>query len=435
MDMFNKILYIIKRNSGRGKCNLKQERGFTLVEVVVAMVIISIISLALVSGTTTAVNVLKANRAKTLSAAVASEKLELIKCLSYEDIAITGTPVWDAWEAAHPELFNNDYTIDYDITWVDGVDSYMQVEISVSKEPMGSPVIVISQIYPPKGSGGEIDEHPPPEDLTIEYDLGSGGDREIRLVWEAPDTEELEIEVDLYNVYRDDIFLGFASKGFEFYTDQPGDDDVYSYYVTAVYDDDDGVESDPSNEVTTGTEIEYNPPQNLAIAGYENSGSERIVHLDWEAPDTELTVVEYAVYRDGVEIDRTADIIYQDQIGEVNYTYYVTAVYEGGIESDPSNEEVTTGTEIEYNPPQNLQITGYTGSRNSREVNLSWEAPDTELTVVEYVVYRDGVEIDRTPDTIFQNRIRKKNYTFYVTAIYEGDIESDPSNEVTTIPE
>lgn len=84
--MFNKIFYFIKRNSSRGNCNLKQEKGFSLVEAIIAIVIISIITLVLVSSTTTAVNVLKINRTKTLSLAVASEKLELIKCMDYEDI-------------------------------------------------------------------------------------------------------------------------------------------------------------------------------------------------------------------------------------------------------------------------------------------------------------------------------------------------------------
>ena len=84
--MFNKILYFIKRNISKEKYTLKQEKGFSLVEVIVATVIISIITLVLVSGTVTAVNVLKINMAKTVSSAVASEKLELIKCMNYEDI-------------------------------------------------------------------------------------------------------------------------------------------------------------------------------------------------------------------------------------------------------------------------------------------------------------------------------------------------------------
>lgn len=67
--MFNKIFYFIKRNSNRGNCTLKQEKGFSLVEVIVAIVIISIITVVLINGTIMAVNVSKMNRAKTLSSA------------------------------------------------------------------------------------------------------------------------------------------------------------------------------------------------------------------------------------------------------------------------------------------------------------------------------------------------------------------------------
>lgn len=67
--MFNKIFYLVKRNSNRGNCTLKQEKGFSLVEVIVAIVIISIITVVLINGTIMAVNVSKMNRAKTLSSA------------------------------------------------------------------------------------------------------------------------------------------------------------------------------------------------------------------------------------------------------------------------------------------------------------------------------------------------------------------------------
>jgi|GEM_PF-2560266 len=56
--MFNKIFYFIKRSTSRGKCTLKQEKGISLVEVIVAILIISIITVVLINGTMTAVNVL-----------------------------------------------------------------------------------------------------------------------------------------------------------------------------------------------------------------------------------------------------------------------------------------------------------------------------------------------------------------------------------------
>ena len=415
--MFNKIFYFIKRNISRGNCTLKQEKGFSLVEVIVAILIISIVTLILVNGTIMAVNVSKMNRTKTLSSAVASEKLELIKCLDYEDIknCIGGVD-----PLVFPELFDDEYIIDYEITWADGVDSYIQVKISVSKEPMGKSVSVITQIYPLEGPEGEGVEYPPPQNLQITGYSGAEATRTVYLAWEAPaDTELVIVE---YVVYRDGVEIDRTTD--TIYQDQIGEVD-HTFYVTAIYEGD--IESNRSNKVTTGNP----PPQNLQIIGYSGAEATRTVHLAWEEPDTELVIVEYVVYRDGVEIDRTTDTIYQDQIGEVNYTFYVTAIYEGDIESDPSNE-VTTVIEIEYPPPQNLYIAGYEGGGNNRKVNLAWDAPDTQLVVIEYVVYRGGLEIGRTSNTSYQNKIGKNNYTFYVTAIYEGGIESEPSNEVTT---
>jgi len=88
--------------------------------------------------------------------------------------------------------------------------------------------------------------------------------------------------------------------------------------------------------------------------------------------------------------------------------------------------------EAEYPPPQNLNIEGFTGSGADRTVNLAWEAPDTELTVTNYIVYRNGEELKDTADTEYQDVIGNSDYDFYVTAIYEGDIESGPTNTVNT---
>lgn len=339
--MFNKIFYFIKKNISRGKCTLKQEKGFSLVEVIIAIVVISIVTLVLVSGTMTAVNVLKINKAKTLSSAVASEKLELIKCLDYEDIVITGVPPTSEWadwlsDPENSELFDDDYTIVYDVTWVDGEDSYKQVKIEVSKEPMGKPISVISHIYPIGEAEGESAEYPSPLYLVIEDDSGSGLGRDIKLVWEAP---VAEFGIHHYNIYRDDEATPFAGPSSTSYTDSyVGDNNVHSYYVTAVYSD--GGVSGKSNEVTT----EY-----LRITEYKLGGPNRRVYLAWgEAPDTGLEFVEFVVYKidmDDVEISSVSvgfDTSYDDEIGTYYYyTYYVTVVYEGGVVGYTSNEVFT----------------------------------------------------------------------------------------------
>jgi prepilin-type N-terminal cleavage/methylation domain-containing protein len=333
--MFNKIFYFIKKSSSRRKCTLKQEKGFSLVEVIVAIVIISIITVVLVRGTITAVTVSKMNRAKTLSSAVASEKLELIKCMDYEKIEIKAESLdWEGWKSDHPELFEVGYDIDYEITWVDGVkDSYKQVEISVYKENMNmKSVSVITYIYPLKGPEEEI-EHPAPLNLNIKDDSGSGWLRSIVLEWEAPELDpDSGLVISKYNIYRDNAAYPIASKTTTSYTDSlVGDNEVHSYYVTAVYND--GVVSGKSNKVTT----EY-----LRITGYSGAGPNRTVYLAWgKAPDIGVKFIKFVVYKDGGKYTELTDQWYSDKIGKNNYTYYVTAIYEGGIESDPSNEVTT----------------------------------------------------------------------------------------------
>jgi len=89
-------------------------------------------------------------------------------------------------------------------------------------------------------------------------------------------------------------------------------------------------------------------------------------------------------------------------------------------------------SEEKYPPPQNLYIAGFTGTGADRAVRLTWEAPDTENTIIQFVVYRNGDEIARTASTEYQSVIGNTDYNFYITAIYEGEIESNPGNAVNT---
>jgi len=129
------------------------------------------------------------------------------------------------------------------------------------------------------------------------------------------------------------------------------------------------------------------------------------------------------------------------KIGTARHSYYFNAVIVLVLilslnlllaACKPSNSQDTGLIEAEYPPPQNLFITGFSGSGSERTVDLAWDAPDTGLTIITYAVYRNGVEADRTASTNYQNIIGDKNYDLYVTAIYTGDIESSPSNMVNT---
>jgi len=429
INIFKNFYFLNQRNSSRIKALFKQESGFTLIEVIIALLVISIITVVLVRGTMVSVDAVQIDKAKTQSLAVANEKMELLKNMEYEDVELVkeGDSGYDSWLDDHPELKEDGYDIDYEITWVGGEEnSYKQVKLTISGEPMNTPVNLITQIYSlgEQESTGE-DEHPAPVNLAIEYDTGSGGGREIKLVWEAPDTE---IEIDKYNVYMDGALEGNSFT--ELYLCYPGDDDNHSFYVTAVYTDE--IESDPSNTVSTEIEIEHPAPVNLAIEYDTGSGGGREIKLVWEAPDTEIEIDKYNVYMDGALEGNSFTELYLCYPGDDdNHSFYVTAVYTDEIESDPSNT-VSTEIGVEHPPPQNLSITGYSGGGNNIIVNIAWDAPDTPLSIDHYEVYRNGIEVGTTTDTIFSNKIGKDNYTFFIIAVYEDEMESEPSNEVTT---
>jgi prepilin-type N-terminal cleavage/methylation domain-containing protein len=342
--MFKKFYFLNRRNRGRLKTLFKQESGLTLIEVIIALLIIAVITVVLVRGTIVSVDALQVDRTKTMSLAVANEKLELLKNMEYDDIKLLkeedGTP-YDEWLEDHPELTEEDYDIEYSITWVDGEEySYKQVELTIFKEPMKMPVKIITQVYPAEGEHGfDEDKYPSPENLLIEYDTGISippSAREIKLVWDAPDTE---LEIDRYHIYIDGVFLDNSYT--ESYFCYPGNNYNHSFCVTAFYAE--GIESDASNTVTTELEIVYTPPQNLQITEYSGGGMAYKVYLAWEEPELPtLMVIEYNIYRDTIWIDSTTDLTFQNTIGKDDYTFYVTAKYEDFTESEPSNEVTTT---------------------------------------------------------------------------------------------
>ena len=218
------------------------EDGFTLVEVLIAILIIGIITGVLLQGTMVAIRTLKLNKAKTGATAVANEKIELIRAMNYNNIDITSLN--PNWMAENPGLLKEGYNIDIDVSWVYGeIDSYKQLAVTVFKEPMNMSVEVVTQLHP-GGSVENISAYPPPLNLIIGYDIVEGGNREIQLSWTAPDTG---YTVDKYKVYRDSEHIGDALT--EMFIDHPGASPTFIFYVTTLYGD--GTESVKSNELTT----------------------------------------------------------------------------------------------------------------------------------------------------------------------------------------
>jgi type II secretory pathway pseudopilin PulG len=339
IDLINNIITRIRRRS-------EKENGMTLVEVVVAFFIIAIISTVLIRGTITAVNTVRINKSKTEALAVANEKMEILKSLDYDSVLINygeGSSGNEGWTDSYTHLDNDVFNINYYISWAYGeVGASKHIKVSVSGDELNVPVEVVTQLYPPAGeeaTGGNI--YPPAEDLVVQSDEIVEGSREVVLTWTAPDTERPIIR---YNVYRDDILI--ASALTVYYSDTLPDSNMYTYHITVTYEG--SIESVPSNSISTGTPFSYPEPVNFIITGYTyGDDSERVVQLAWEAPITELVLIGYAVYRDDVEVGTTTfDVLtFENLIGELNYTFYVTALYEGDEfgynESGPSNVQTT----------------------------------------------------------------------------------------------
>ncbi len=125
------------------------------------------------------------------------------------------------------------------------------------------------------------------------------------------------------------------------YMDENLNSGQYTYFLEAVYDV--GI-SEPTESVVVNIELPV--PENLSY-----SISDGDVILDWDTAGTGMNVTGYNVYRDDMVIATTEEETYTDDtvvIGEL-YTYYVTALYEGGYESGASNEvvvEVTSADDL-----------------------------------------------------------------------------------------
>jgi flagellar hook assembly protein FlgD len=135
---------------------------------------------------------------------------------------------------------------------------------------------------------------------------------------------------------------------------------------------------------------------------------------------------------------------FDDNLENGTYVYKVTAIYDGGEESDFSNTgTVTIDVVIVFNPPHSLEARAGDGV-----VNLQWSAPKEHEMSAEplnkYNIYRNDVRIVAKWDSLTYTDtsvINGTTYTYKVTALYEDDegveeyIASIPSNTATATPQ
>jgi len=220
-------------------------RGYTLIEVLVAFLIIALISIGLIQTTVVNTRATSLNNAKTEAMALLNSEIEEIRLRSYDDIGIDGATGGDPVGELEGETVVGDYTITREVTWVEGEYSYKQVEVKAESDRLSREVTLVTQVYPVFGEGGApLEAYPAPENLEVEFNYTILFWRYIGLNWDAPDAAN---PIDYYNIYRNG---SLRTTSYTTRADDTGSRwSTYTYYVTAVYED--ATESDWSNVVTT----------------------------------------------------------------------------------------------------------------------------------------------------------------------------------------
>jgi prepilin-type N-terminal cleavage/methylation domain-containing protein len=275
--------YIIKKKA-------KENKGFTLVEALIAIIILAIVSVLMVQGVKMARTAYSSNNIKTEASAMANREIEKIRSMGFDNIPIETITV--------PADING-FTIFRSISLVPNSNSKIkQVKIIVSNPSLVTSVKIVTEITPLEmniAAGSTTSsstttttipattttvpattttvpattttvpattttvpattttavQYPAPYDLVVLSDkLDKNGYRTVILRWQKPLNTTGTIK---YNVYRNDVIINtFSSVDSTLqYTNtnfSKRDRNPYKYYIKAVYS---GIESLKSNEVTT----------------------------------------------------------------------------------------------------------------------------------------------------------------------------------------
>ena len=125
------------------------------------------------------------------------------------------------------------------------------------------------------------------------------------------------------------------------------------------------------------------------------------VTLTWTASTDNIAVTEYIVYRNGVEIGRATDPTYVVPTpAEGDHWYQVRAVDAAGNESFMTPSTMVTIVGADTSPPTTPTDLVGTVEANG-DVTLTWTASTDDVGVVDYVVYRNGVEIAIATDPTY----------------------------------
>lgn len=165
--------------------------------------------------------------------------------------------------------------------------------------------------------------------------------------------------------------------------------------------------------------------------------SEKSASFSWDAnPTTDaLPVKSYKIFRDGkaiIDVDgSTLTFTDTNVISGKTYSYYICAIDTSGNSSLPSTSiEVTIPSDGSGHTPPTAPQNLHTMSVTSDSADLMWGESNSETTIKQYHIYRDGLVVKTTKELNFKDTKLKSEtkYQYFVAAETTSGEFSIPSN-------
>ena len=250
------------------------------------------------------------------------------------------------------------------------------------------------------------------------FTVSDSSDTQATFTWEPSQSN-----VSGYEILRDGVCVGETNADDSTFTDSGLDPMTEYSYTVRAFDDlhITSVESNPVKVFTAPT----GAPKN--VKAESSFGDELKVHLTWGAA-AYGEAEGYNVYRDGNLIaELGADVYAYDDIENLTadnyYTYYVTSVGSGGLESMQSESVRILASHIGY--PEKTEV-----SVNGNTARIEWNSVNG---AVEYRIFRNGElvgEVDGDTYEYEQTDLEYSTaYTYCVRSVNDSGRESLNSDE------
>ena len=124
------------------------------------------------------------------------------------------------------------------------------------------------------------------------------------------------------------------------------------------------------------------------------------VSLVWDASTDDTGVAGYRVFRDGVDVGTTSELVFTDGGLDAETTYSYTVSAFDGVPNESAQSapvEATTDATPDVTAPSvpvNVLVTAV----SDVSVSLVWDASTDDTGVAGYRVFRDGVDVGTTSE-------------------------------------